>query len=77
MMLVTAVIWNMILADTYLKGKYLMDNEDWLLSGMHVLSEDVLLESFVNSDYSPGWAYIAFAGIKMDSWGMWERVYKQ
>ena len=54
-----------------------MDNEDWLLSGMHVLSEDVLLESFVNSDYSPGWAYIAFAGIKMDSWGMWERVYKQ
>jgi len=58
----------MIITGTYVNGKYLMYNQDWLHSGMHVLSEAVLLESSVNNDYSPGWAYIAFAGIKMDSY---------
>jgi hypothetical protein len=33
-----------------------MGNEDWLLSGMGVLSIGVLLHASVNSDSSPGWA---------------------
>jgi len=39
-----------------LEGKHLMGNDDWLLSGMRVLSLGVLLDSSVNSDSSPGWA---------------------
>jgi hypothetical protein len=37
--------------------KYLIGNEDWLSSVMHVqvLSQGVLLDSSVNNDSSPGW----------------------
>jgi hypothetical protein len=37
--------------------EHLIDNEDWLSSAMHVqvLSQGVLLDSYVNSDSSPGW----------------------
>jgi hypothetical protein len=37
--------------------KQLIGNEDWQSSALHVqvLSQDVLLDSSVNSDSSPGW----------------------
>jgi hypothetical protein len=50
------VIHNTMKNGRSLEGKHLMYNEDWLLSGKRVLSLGVLLDSSVNSDFSPGWA---------------------
>jgi hypothetical protein len=33
-----------------------MDQQDWLLSSMPVISQGVLLDLSVNSDFSHGWA---------------------
>jgi len=54
-----------------------MDNKDWLCSGSPVLSQGVLLDSSVNSDSSPGWVQVPFVVMKIECWGIWERMYKQ
>jgi len=55
-------------------GEHFLGNTDWLLCWMWVLSLAVLLGCSVNSDDSPDWTLIPFAIMKIESWGMWERV---
>jgi len=47
-------IHNSIQEGRQLEGQNLMNNEDWLLSAMRVLSLGVRLDSSVNGNSSPG-----------------------
>jgi len=49
-------IRNMMHKGSKMEGKHLMQNHDWLLSQMRLLSLGELLDSSANSDSSPGWA---------------------
>jgi hypothetical protein len=53
-----------------------MDDDVWLRFCIQLLSQGLLLDSSVNSNSSPGWVYVSFAVMKMECWGMWERLYK-
>jgi len=52
----------------YLEGKHLMDNEDWLLSRMQVLTLGMVLDSSVNSDSSPGVRGSLLTAVMIHEW---------
>jgi hypothetical protein len=60
-----------------LEEKQLMANNNWLLSGMPVLCEDALRDSSVRCNSSPGWVDIPIVVMKIECWGIWDRMYKQ
>jgi hypothetical protein len=50
----TFVIHNRMYKGRQLEGKHLIDNKEWVLSSMHILSQGVLLDTSVNSEFSLG-----------------------
>jgi hypothetical protein len=54
-----------------------MANNIWLLSGMPVLFEGALRDSSVRCNSSPGWVDIPIVVMKIECWGIWDRMYKQ